>query len=179
MGLDISAYRNATNINAEVFDADGYPIDPASKEPLDYDVRIYANPDFPGREDGLVHRAFYTVDGSDSVDGRWGYGRYNRLRDELAKLAGYPVGQYAQYGRDYDSHCVACWNGAQGPFAELINFSDCEGVIGPVTSKKLAVDFAEFQSKADTHESEEFRDFYATMRQAFEVAAQGGLVHFH
>lgn len=179
MGLDISAYKNAVNINAEVFDADGDPIDPVTREALDYDIRIYVNPDFPGREDGLVDRAYYKVDFSDRVDGRWGYSRYNGLRNELAKLAGYPMGQYEQYGTKHDSHCVACWNGEQGPFAEIINFSDCEGVIGPMTSKKLAADFEKLQDKADAHESEAFRDFYATMRRAFEVASQNGFVSFH
>lgn len=177
MGLDISACKNAVNINAEVFDAEGDPIDPITREPLDYDIRVCANADFPGREEGVVDRAYYK--GDFSVSARWGYGRYNALREELAKLAGYPAGQYEQYGMVRDSFCTTLWAGAQGPFAELINFSDCEGVIGPVVSKKLASDFAEFQSKADAHEAEMFRDFYSTMRQAFELASENGFVDFH
>lgn len=177
MGLDISACKNAALL---AFDniVDDEPVD-AHGETINYDARIFANPDFPGREAGLINRGFYSGDYSDGAEGCWGYGSYNGLRNELAKLAGYALGKAKSYGHEFDSYCVECWNGVQGPFAELINFSDCEGFIGPVVSKKLAADFAQFQDKADAHESERFRDFYATMRAAFDVAAQDGFVHFH
>lgn len=48
MGLDITAYRKLTKIDA-VFDADGEPIDPNTRESIDYDLHAYLNPDFPGR----------------------------------------------------------------------------------------------------------------------------------
>ena len=34
------------------------------------------------------------------------------------------------------------------PFVELINFSDCEGVIGPEVAAKLAKDFADYEFSA-------------------------------
>lgn len=175
MGLDIHAYRNAVKLDTKFFDEDGDPVD-SNGDAIEYDTRIYANPDFPGRETGVDHRAFYKAEHGSHA--RWGYGRYNVLRNELAKLAGYPVGEYERYGTKYQSYCVACWNGEQGPFAELINFSDCEGTIGPVVAKKLAADFAEYQSKADAHESEQFRSFYAALSEAFTLAAEDGFVVF-
>lgn len=180
MGLDITAYRKLTKIDA-VFDEDGEPIDPATREPLDYedyDLKAYINPDFPGRADEIIDRAVYAAE--DSLGLHAGsYSGYNRWREQLAILAGYKSGKYEQYGRNYESHCVPCWNGATGPFSELINFSDCEGVIGASVSAKLAKDFAEFQGAADAHEDERFRTKYAEWRAAFEMAADGGAVQFH
>lgn len=178
MGLDISAYKNVKQVVTDIYNEDGEPLDPQTKEPMDYDVRVHINPDFMGRADDLVDSAYY-VTGEECADGRWGYGRYNRLRDELAKLAGYPLGQYEQSGMKRESYSVACWDGSTGPFSELINFSDCEGVIGTAISKKLAADFAEFQEKADAHPDEEFREFYKTMRNCFDIATQNGFVSFH
>ena len=63
--------------------------------------------------------------------------------NELATLAGYAGADDA-------------WERTDGPFWELINFSDCEGVIGPKTSAKLAGDFAAFQEKADAHHGQWF-----------------------
>jgi hypothetical protein len=74
---------------------------------------------------------------------------------------------------------VACWNGAQGPFSELIHFSDCEGVIGTAVSKKLAADFAAFDEKAKAAGNERYYAKYQEWRKAFEMAANGGAVDFH
>ena len=43
------------------------------------------------------------------------------------------------------------WDSADGgdyglPFMELINFSDAEGIIGPVASKKLYYDFRKYEN---------------------------------
>ncbi|WP_414616619.1 hypothetical protein [Stenotrophomonas muris] len=173
MGLDITWHRCLSKASGnEGFDehgeirwADGW-------------VQFYVNPDFPGRADEIVDRAAYRSAESDGF--RAGsYGGYNQWREQLAVLAGYPAAQYEKWGRSQDSHCVACWNGATGPFSELINFSDCEGVIGTSVSSKLARDFAEHQSKADAHPDERFRERYALWRRAFEKASDRGCVYFH
>lgn len=173
MGLDITWHRGLTMAAGnEGFDEDG--------EIRDGDgwVQFYVNPDFPGRADDIVDRAAYRSEDSDGF--RAGsYGGYNHWREQLAVLAGYPAGQYEQWGNSWDSHCVPCWNGATGPFSELINFSDCEGVIGTAVSSKLARDFAEHQAKADTHPDERFRERYASWREAFEKASDRGCVEFH
>ncbi len=178
MGLDITAYRKIEMLNDVVFDKDGDPIDPTTREPVDFDTRACLNDDYPERAKDIQDGAYYSAE--ESMCFRAGsYGGYNGWRNELASLAGYPIGQYQQYGKMHDSHCVACWNGAEGPFSELINFSDCEGTIGAIVSAKLAADFACFQEKADAHESERFRASYADWRKAFEMAADGGMVSFH
>lgn len=177
MGLDITAYRKLTKLDA-VFDGDGEPIDPTTREPLDYSLRPYVNHDFPGREGSIESGAVYSAEDSAGLHAG-SYGGYSRWREQLAQLAGWPAGEYEQYGRTYQSHCVPCWNGKVGPFSELINFSDCEGVIGAEVSAKLAKDFEAFQEIADAHEDEHFRTKYAEWRSAFEMAADGGAVEFH
>ncbi|MDQ2139558.1 hypothetical protein RBI14_15440 [Alcaligenaceae bacterium B3P038] len=182
MGLDITAYRQLTKLDC-VFDEDGEPIDASTKEPLDYDLRVYINPDFPGRADDLTPKAIYSATESIGFCAG-GYGGYNAWRDSLAQLAGYPKGTYEQYGQRHESYCQACWDGAQGPFAELINFSDCEGVIGTAVSAKLAADFAKFDDQAIQHSEmsnrpDWFYPLYREWRAAFEMAADGGAVNFH
>lgn len=177
MGLDITAFKQLKKLDC-VFDAYGEPIDPITKGLLEGDwQQFYVNPDFPGRADEIENRAVYAYADAEHVFGR-AYSAYNRLRDDLAKLAGYPLGYYDDHGSKRESYCVACWHGTDGPFAEIINFSDCEGTIGAAVSAKLAKDFADFQDKADVHEDEQFREFYAAMRKSFEMAADGGAVRY-
>ena len=66
------------------------------------------------------------------------------------------------------------------PFFELINFSDCEGSIGPVVSAKLARDFAEFDERARSlnDEGRHFYRLYKSWTTAFQMASDGGMVDF-
>ena len=65
------------------------------------------------------------------------------------------------------------------PFFELINFSDCEGILGAPVCAKLAADFAKYQERANTSHDEWWREKYAGWRRAFEMAADNGCVEFH
>lgn len=173
MGLDISYYSKlVAAAGNEGFDEDGE---------VKYDdgwFTFYKNPYFPGRADDIQDGAAYMD--SDAGGFRAGsYGGYNRWREQLAELAGYELTEFDDYGRVAKCHAAACWHGAEGPFSELINFSDCEGVIGATVSAKLARDFKEFQDKADQHYDEYFKEKYAEWRKAFETAADGGAVRFH
>ncbi|MEN9870269.1 MAG: hypothetical protein RLZZ171_1257, partial [Cyanobacteriota bacterium] len=77
------------------------------------------------------------------------------------------------------------WNNPEqkGPFVELINFSDCEGVIGSSLSAKLAKDFADFNDRAKKTAAEYRGDWFYSLHQkwqeAFELAAQNGAISFH
>lgn len=179
MGLDITAYEGLTKlegvkyIEGEVYNH--------SLEALDYDdyaLVAHHNPYFPGRADDLDDKGVYNA--ADSFGFRAGsYGGYNAWRNQLAKLAGYPEGTYREYGRDWPSHCVACWDGAEGPFSELIHFSDCEGVLGAAVSKKLAADFAAFDDAAKATGDEHFYALFREWRKAFDMASNGGAVSLH
>ncbi len=162
MGLDVSVYRAAKPVaNDRKWDAGCF--------------RVFANPDFPNREkpleDGKVYESGDLPD--DTPDIYSGYMGYNRWRDQLAEMAGYPRGSDAS-----SPHCEVCWDGAQGPFAELLNFSDCEGDIGADVAKKLAGDFAAFQDRADAFAWDK-PELYNKFRRAFEIASDGGCVKFH
>jgi hypothetical protein len=177
MGLDITAYRGLTKAQP------GEGIDPTYPEESDYDngwVRMYVNTDFSGRNDSIEDRAIYKP--ADQFGFRAGsYSGYSVWRNQLAEMAGYSTAVVAgdRYAELYPAARGVHLDPQPGPFVELINFSDCEGVIGPETSAKLAQDFAAFQEKADAHPDDWFRDRYALWRKAFEMASDNGAVAFH
>lgn len=182
MGLDISAYRRVTKLDV-IFDEDGEAVDKETKEYVEHDVRVYANPNFPGREEGVEDGAAYTAE--DGMSFGTGYGAHGAWREELAKLAGYPATPVDRgFGNPVKMHSGGAWSAESGPFWELINFSDCEGTIGPVVSTKLARDFAEWDERAKQHDEDAglsggLYERFQKFRQAFEMAADGGLVDFH
>lgn len=67
------------------------------------------------------------------------------------------------------------------PFFQLINFSDCEGVIGPITAEKLARDFQENRNRFIAHPlvRQPDSELYDAFQTAFAVASGGGCVVFH
>jgi len=162
MGLDITAYKKLSKIEKPELDRDGYPVRWDTEVQLRTD---YTEKDFPGRTEGLEHVAVYSY--AEEHRFRAGsYSGYNSWRNELAKLAGY-------------TSADDCWNNhTSGPFYELINFSDCEGVIGPVVSAKLAKDFADYREKAEIIGGW-FFDAYQDWEKAFTMAADNGAVSFH
>ena len=176
MGLDITAHRGLRKA------APGEGIDPQYGD-ADYTNgwhKMYVNDDFPAQADDIEHDAIYHAD--DSFGFRAGsYSGYNEWREMLARLVGYPEAPHPSPRRAGEmSNAASVWNDPKpGPFVELINFSDCEGVIGPRTSAKLAKDFAAYQAKADAHPDDYFRAKYADWRKAFEMAADNGAVYFH
>lgn len=177
MGLDITAYRQLQPLDT-VFDADGEPVDHETRKPIDNYFQVFANPNFPGREEGLKDREVYSYAEAEDVVSM-GYGYYNRWREALAKLAGYPLTERGdRFGGTRQLHAAACWQGASGPFSELINFADNEGVIGPVVAAKLARDFAEFEERAKAVGEDFYRGF-ADLKRGVEMAADGGALDFH
>lgn len=158
MGLDITAHRQMYAVECA---------DPESGEAYEDDVfTVWINPDFPGRANGIPDgRAFKAAESFDFRAGS--YGGYSAWRDMLSLLA-------------LNKPAPAVWAMPEdGPFVELIHFSDCEGVIGPDVSCKLAADFARYQTIADTHRDAYFREKYAAWRKAFEMASDNGCVCFH
>lgn len=182
MGLDISAYRKATKLDV-IFDEDGEALDKQTNESVDYDVRVFVNTHFPGREEGVEDGAAYTAE--EGMSFRTSYGAHGAWREDLAKMAGYPLTYTSSsFSNVSYRHDAGAWAAEGGPFWELINFSDCEGTIGPIVSAKLAKDFAEWDERAKQFDDENGLDgrFYKRFqewRQAFEMAADGGMVYFH
>jgi hypothetical protein len=160
MGLDITAYRQVSWTG--VIPDDG-----------DYDYQTYAalypNEHFVSRADDMK-RGLYTF--ANEFHFRAGsYGGYGDWRRWLAQtIHGCDV---REFWRDGPRH------GSDAAFAELLNFSDCEGVIGPRTSAKLAADFAAHQHVIDAQPQDWRTEKYAEWRKAFELATDNGAVDFH
>lgn len=176
MGLDITAYRKLERVEHPVFTPDGQDL-----ADWDTQVRAYVNNDFPGRADPIVHGVVYTY--AERFSFRAGsYGGYNQWRDQLARYAGWLLG------------APGCWNHCAGkpgydhhdatePFKELINFSDCEGIIGTYAAQKLLNDFRNEQEKitqqAINNGEDYFVELYRHWMRACEFAADGGMIDFH
>lgn len=169
MGLDISVYRNARKVDPQPVRKDNgqWP-----DEVWDSDTVIAFVPDdsmlrsLRGLEPDTVYDADY-----DHGFRAGSYGGYNAFRSMLAEeLLG--VSPYEVWNNPMS------W--VDKPFFELINFSDCEGTIGPEAAADLAVDFDMFQDRVQRVPDEYFRERYAEWQHAFHIAAaHHGLVDFH
>lgn len=171
MGLDITAYAHLTPAPHAELDSDGSPVDWLQHWHLTQTHIDGTEKNFPGRTIGIAPPGVYSF--SNVLRFRAGsYSGYNAWRNALARVAGY-------------GSADAVWKApdefAGRPFVELIEFSDCEGVIGPIVAAKLAKDFADNAIKAQGSEAFDVFDLqlYALWRRAFEMASDGGAVDFH
>ena len=173
MGLDVTAYKNIEMANGnEAFDETG-----ELKCEEDW-FQLYLNPHYSERASEIKDEHAYKAE--DSYHFRAGsYGGYNHWRNMLAKLAGYTESTFFERGAERKSHAATVWqNPVPGPFMEIINFSDCEGTIGTKISKKLADDFANYQTLAEELKDEVFLEKYNCWRKAFELGAADGCIVF-
>lgn len=172
MGLDITAYSKVVKEKSVPLDEYGSPVDWIKYH------KAFVNKDFPGRAGRIKHGGIYSY--ADKFSFRaGGYGWYGGWRERLAILAGYPLSLATEGSRGERCHAAACWNGAVGPFSDLIYFADNQGILGTRVSKKLYADFVAFEDKARADEDEDFLGSYLDWKKAFGMAAYGGMVNFH
>ena len=175
MGLDITAYGKLTEVPDPQFvitweGYDGYREVDDDHWFAWYPVR--QDEYFPGRSEGIVRGAVYSF-GDTYKFCAGAYHNYNWWRDQLARLAGYKSGE------DYWENCE------EGAFYELINFSDCDGVLGSAVCMRLDKDFKEHKSEAHKvpwlsgNDREWFIKRYDHFAKAIELAADGGAIVFH
>lgn len=160
MGLDITAYRNLRKADEVILDEFG--------DLADYETQWkpggsmeWSESVWPGK--GAPLEADTVYEWEESFDFRAGsYSGYNCWRDELQRFKGNEA------------------------FQELIDFADCEGVIGSILAAKLLEDFKSHYQEAIeyskmVHEAypDWFIDSYRRWMKAFEMAADGGAVDFH
>lgn len=152
MGLDIYAMKNIKRIS-------DYPED----DDYDYD-HDHLSPNEYFNVHGEITNGIYSGEGRESF--RAGsYSGYNGWRNRLAKLAGYG---------SFEEACST----PEGPFVELINFSDCEGVICSEVSAKLYNDFLNnhifAKEKMEKYDLETYEDFM----NGFAIAKENGCLVF-
>jgi hypothetical protein len=164
MGLDIRAYRRLQ------FAPAGQLRDDSSlylREAL-----AYTNKAFPGRADGLHPEMAYSSCEDSFAFQAGSYMYYSKWRNQLAEMAGLGSAEAVRTNPEKKGL----------PFVELIDFSDCEGLIGPKVAAKLAKDFADYEFSASAFAVESEDDFFLALyrewRRAFEWAADGGMVYF-
>lgn len=146
MGLDIAVF---TNIKKCADDEAAFWFPDLDKNP---------------QSDGLS--GAYTGEEADSF--RAGsYSGYNAFRDTLSVIL--------QGEKDHHAWSRVANEGYTKPFDLLINFSDCDGVIGPTSSKKLAQafedhleDWTEFTKNDE--DGEYLLDKYLKWMAAFQTA---------
>ena len=161
MGLDITAYKSVEHVR---------DIDPNNDDWEDCDFKIRADDDFRERAADLTPGIYQ---GSrDTLRFRAGsYSGYNRWREELAELVGVTAKEIWAAAPDDEAARAT-------PFYEMINFTDCDGVLGPAVCTKLAKDFDTWAEKAG--DVGYFAEIYVHFRAAFRLAASGGgVVQFH
>lgn len=170
-GLDVTAYERLALVPSPQFDSDGEPQGPNQVKlaPVEFTER------FAGLTAGNVYRF------ESAFDFRAGsYSGYNYWRNELAKLAGNEQTPYKSFnGKTELRYDAAVWKNKKGPFWELIDFSDAEGVIGPVVCKRVYKDFLQFREVASKHPDEYFRESYKDWMKAFSMCANDGAIVFH
>lgn len=167
MALDISAYRKLIPVRNAELDEDGNPVNWYEHVLIDARVIEYTEAHWPGRASDIAP-GIYRFD--DCFDFRAGtYSAYSCFRDWLAKIGG------------WGNNAEDCQTSAKatGPFWELINFSDCEGLIGPHAAAKLARDFVQFEFVAHRDCLNGLYAHYRQWRKAFLMASDGGVVDFH
>lgn len=165
MGLDITAYERVEKVPL--------PSDPDAA--YDNGIRQICSDGFDERLGSLEKDGWYSSLGEEIKFRAGSYSGYSWWRNALAVAA---LGVTAQHVWRHREQYVG------KPFYELIDFSDCEGAIGPEVCAKLAGDFAENRErvlaclpKTDTHEY--FASLYDEWAAAFALAASGGMVDFH
>ena len=157
MGLDVTAYSKIKKLDS--FEADEYG------EPFGVDYfQLWVNTDFQDHGKGLSD-GFYTYENEHGFKAG-SYSGYGNWRNQLAILAGFKDSSHA-WAKEEEKY----------PFHELINFSDCEGVINSDICKKLLSDFLQFEEKAK--EDENFYYRYQQWIIGLKLASDDGCFTFH
>jgi hypothetical protein len=159
MGLDIVAYQGLTKTDAEE------------------NIRV-AHDQFGYSSD--LEKGWYDCEGESFHFRAGSYSGYNAWRRALCEAI-------------HGINDVEFWKEEENfigkPFYELINFSDCEGQIGPKVSDKLYQDFTNPENEKkfldyckEKFETAYIEDLYQAnwddFKKAFEIARQGGLVQW-
>lgn len=161
MGLHIFAIEKALKLSDD-FSADFESFDVEGEI-----FRAKVNPSFASHDH--LTTGIYVSEGASISFSAGSYGSYNDFRSDLSMIV-----------NQVPSNVI--WNNPDlyedSDFYELINFSDCEGVIGPDTANKLLSDFKrhreEFMIERDVWDGEKYDNWI----KALEIAGNDGMLIF-
>lgn len=178
MGLDISY---ASRINFEK------RREPDFEEMDQNGVFLYPNDSFLDQSEG-IQGGEYIIEGIQGSFRAGSYSGYGGWRKALSELIGWEienlwrhVGTLVQRNENLNDVLNESDElKVDIPFVELLNFSDCEGFIGPKNCAKLYEDFLEWDERAKSFDSQNsyFYEKYQEWTEAFKVASDGGCVIF-
>jgi|ETNvirenome_6_85_1030632.scaffolds.fasta_scaffold00219_43 hypothetical protein len=198
MGLDISYYSDVKRIPDQEVPEGVEPWNAAYdewEEKRGRDTSLYyIRPDhsyFDGHLQGLEPGWYEVPAVSENYFRGGSYSGYNTWRNDLALAAGYKGGADGAWNLHH-----MLYEPDSPLFLELINFSDSDGVIGPIISKKLYNDFVRHEKdilkKVDdwylkmdpdkeynTDDVQYFMMKYNQWKEAFKEASNNGFVSFH
>ena len=168
MGLDLSAYREAKIIKEVYYDigsdcwrnSNDYTV-------VEYTEEIRANPHFPMRAPSIIDRALIEFLPNNGISCYVGsYSSYSSWRYEIAKL--------------FNNHTKEMYwlDVKNAPFNELLNFSDCEGLIMGDYLNKIQQDFSKYFTLAESSLSSYDFEQYCKIKEIFDFAAPNGMVEF-
>lgn len=179
MGLDITAYSHMKAIGKHEKDRALNEGEPGGLDDWCYyddHVLAFAYNAFPDSFLGIPILGTKQTSGSTFLVG----GCYATTAD--TETVRFGAGSYSGYGwwRDDLRRQFNPDTDPDGPFYELIWFADNEGCIGEIAAANL---LADFRAHAAAYSPEQHGAYaaekYANWTHAFELAAAGGLVHFH
>jgi len=179
MGLDISAYGSLKRLD-----------DQSDRD--NFDIYLFKNDTIFSQSEG-IEPGGYESHGESFGFGAGSYSGYGNWRKMLAKFVGYDSIEelwdemVAMKRDDIINKIIGDDLDPLPPFSEILYFSDCEGYIGPVVSKKLYNDFISLRERAVEFSSSTyggsgrnyFMENYDDFMNAFRIASNGGAVTFH
>ena len=153
MGLNISAYSNIRFLHNNIGDSKG--------------AYLYVNEHFKDRADGLVD-GYYDFD-EEYYFRAGSYSGHSKCRELAAKALGFTVIE------EYWDECTP-----ETPLYDLLNFSDCEGTIGPLCAKRLYESITKHKTRIleRVGENQYFLGWLEDFQRAAKLAMQNGAISF-
>ena len=175
MGLQITAYKGVKLINEPALDEYGDIVGHDAKQ-----VTISIGNSEWEQGDDLEAGQVYTYGDAMSVFSA-PYSSYGRLRNELARIAGYKkVITGNTFDDRYPYQTAVCYEwdkGERGVLAELLCFADNEGEIGTKTCRKILNDLHTVSARAGEL-SDDHGIGFCYLVSCFEFAVVDGFVQF-
>lgn len=172
MGLDITAYSRLKPMDPQPVGEEAI-----EKACMEDGILLSINPHFPIHADQITDGVYVRDWNSGTAHARAWYGTYHHFRNMIAQSFGYAdMLAMSTAGMDKPEQC---------PLHRLVYFSDCEGTIGPMTSRAISDEliahystFAKFAAIKWPEGYVFYVDFYRALIVCFTLASDGGAVEF-